>query len=335
MDSGRYILGPEVVAFEEEFAAFCGARHCLGVASGTDALVLALTALGAGPERPVWTAANAGFYTATAAGLVGAPLRFFDVDPATALPPADLVLPLAAAGQIFVATHLYGNAVDEAVFRAARAKGMSIVEDCSQAHGARVSGKPVGSLGDVAAFSFYPTKNLGAFGDGGAIVTSDDGLAAELALLRQYGWSPKYVVTRERASNSRLDEVQASMLRVSLALLPDWNRRRRDIGAAYAKTAAGARLLTRHGENDATHLAVLTSERRDAVREQLKTLGIATDIHYPVPDHQQPAIGRRLDQDVSLPVTERLARTVFSVPLYPELTDEEVRDVCSALDQVS
>lgn len=332
LGSGRIVLGPHVSGFEAEFAAYCGVPRAVSVANGTDGLVLALRALGAGPQRAIWTVANAGFYTATAARLVGAELNFFDIDPNSHVAPASLRLPESARGQVLVLTHLYGNPVPPEVFAEGRRLDMLILEDCSQAHGAIVSGKRVGGIGDVGVFSLYPTKNLGAFGDGGIIVSRSDEIADHVSRLRTYGWSSKYTVSAPFGTNSRLDEVQAAMLRISLRKLEDWNAVRREIVEQYSDALGGrTKMVTRFDRDAAAHLAVLELDDRDALRSALVEKQIGTDIHYPIPDHRQQVLAHEVDRFMPLPVTESACSRILSLPLYPELTKAEVERVVSAL----
>jgi dTDP-3-amino-2,3,6-trideoxy-4-keto-D-glucose/dTDP-3-amino-3,4,6-trideoxy-alpha-D-glucose/dTDP-2,6-dideoxy-D-kanosamine transaminase len=334
LNSGRIVLGPHVSGFEAEFADYCGVPRAVSVANGTDGLVLALRALGAGPDRSIWSVANAGFYTATAARLIGAELNFFDIDPNTHVAPASLQLPESARGQVLVLTHLYGNPVPPDVFAEGRRLGMLILEDCSQAHGASVSGKRVGGLGDVGVFSLYPTKNLGAFGDGGIIVSRSDEIADHVLRLRTYGWSSKYTVASPFGMNSRLDEVQAAMLRISLSKLENWNAVRREIVEQYADAVRGrARMVTRFDRDAVAHLAVLELDDREALRAALAQRQIGTDIHYPIPDHRQEVLAHEAGRFAPLPVTEKASSRILSLPLYPELTKTEVERVVSALQE--
>ncbi|MET0434558.1 MAG: DegT/DnrJ/EryC1/StrS family aminotransferase [Cellulomonas sp.] len=331
--SGWLVHGPEHTAFESELAAYLGAGRVLGVASGTDALEIALRAV-TDPARPVVvTAANCGGYTTTAARRAGLTPRYADVDPETHLLTAATVEPVLdeRVGTVVV-THLYGRAADVAPLRElCAARGIRLLEDCAQSAGARTGEGMAGALADVATFSFYPTKNLGAIGDGGAIATSDPAVAERVARLRQYGWSGKYQIAEDGGRNSRLDELQAAVLRTRLARLDAGNARRRAIVAHYAERASErVHVLPADGDGHVGHLAVLTTPDRDALREHLAADGIGHDVHYPVPDHHQPAFAAEYAGTV-LPVTERLAAEVLSVPCFPELTDDEVARVGDAL----
>lgn len=331
--SGWLVHGPEHAAFEAELAAYLGTDRVLGVASGTDALEIALRAV-TDPARPVVvTAANCGGYTTTAARRAGLTPRYADVDPQTHLLTAATVEAVLddRVGTVVV-THLYGRAADVAPLRALCAeRGIRLLEDCAQSAGARTPQGAAGALGDVATFSFYPTKNLGAVGDGGAIATSDPEVAERVARLRQYGWSGKYLIAQDGGRNSRLDELQAAVLRTRLVRLDAGNARRREIIGHYAARASDRlHVLPADGPGHVGHLAVLTTEHRDALREHLTALGIGHDVHYPTPDHRQPAFAAE-HAGTSLPVTERLATQVLSVPCFPELSDAEVARVGDAL----
>jgi aminotransferase EvaB len=332
--SGWYVQGPEHQAFEQEFAAYVGAEHCIGVANGTDALELALKALDPGPGSVVVTAANAGMYSSTAIRRAGLRPRYADVDPTTLLLTADTVdFVLDDDVSVVVVTHLYGRLADVAGIRdVLRDRGIALLEDCAQAAGAGAPGNRAGSLGDVAAFSFYPTKNLGAFGDGGAVTTSREDVAARARRLRMYGWTAKYEVGEDGGRNSRLDEMQAALLRVQLFHLDQWNESRRAVIARYVAAAEGTsvRVLPAEGPEHVAHLAVVVADDRDAARAALAAAGVQTDVHYPIPDHhQKPFVGDHAD--TSLPVTEERSGQIFSLPCFPELTADEIDRVCAAL----
>ena len=341
--SGYYIGGPEVAAFTDAFAAYCGAQHCIGVGNGTDALEIALRAAGVGAGDEVITVANAGGYATTAILAIGAVPIYVDIDPETHL------LDVSAVGdavseqtRAIVVTHLYGAPVDVASVRTALtgagAAPVAIIEDCAQAHGATVRGQRVGSLGDAAAFSFYPTKNLGALGDAGAVVTSSPSTANAAAALAQYGWADqRYHASVTGGRNSRLDPIQAAALAVKLAELDVMNARRRAIAARYADALAavdGIRLLHADlaaGSASIFHLAVLDCDDRVTVAGILEAAGVQTAIHYPNPDHEQPAYDGRFVVRGSLDNTERAAERVLTIPCHPLLSDAEVERVCAAL----
>jgi dTDP-4-amino-4,6-dideoxygalactose transaminase len=334
IDSGWFLLGPETEQFEATFATACASAHGIGVANGTDALELALRSVGCGPGDEVLMVANAGMYAATAALAIGATPVFVDVDPATLLiqpaPAAALAGPRTRAA---VATHLYGNVVDVEGLRAVLRPDVAVVEDCAQAHGATLRARPVGSLGDVAAFSFYPTKNLGALGDAGMVVTGDDRIADRARALRQYGWTSRYYSTLPGGRNSRIDEIQAAVL---LAVLPDLaerNARRVAIQARY-QDELGDRLAfvaTTPGAEPVAHLCVARHPDRDALVAGLGAAGVAAAVHYPIADHEQPALDARPFRQGSLTVTEQACREVISLPCFPDLTDDEVSQVIAAV----
>ncbi len=337
VESGWLVHGPEHRAFEAELAGFLGVEHVLGVASGTDALELALRAVVPADRPVVVTAANCGGYTTTAARRAGFEVRYADVDASTHLLTADGVAEVldAQVGAVVV-THLYGRSADIAAVRAVcEPLGVRVVEDCAQALGAHRPEGRVGSLADIAAFSFYPTKNLGALGDGGAVATGSADLGEVVRELRQYGWQGKYTIGRTGGVNSRLDEVQAAVLRTRLPRLDAGNARRREVLAAYGAAAGdGVRVLPADGPEHAAHLAVVVCDRRDELAAHLLAAGVRTDVHYPIPDHRQPALAGAY-AEVTLPVTERLAGQVLSLPLFVELSDTEVAQVCAALRSFS
>lgn len=330
-----YVLGAEVEAFEETFAGYCGAAHGIGVGNGTDALELALRALGVAPGQDVLLAANAGFYGTTSAKLVGARPVYVDVDPETlCLCPRALAARLESAkpGAIIV-THLYGQlAAIEQIADLAERHRVPLVEDVAQAHGARRAGRVAGSFGSAGCFSFYPTKNLGALGDGGAIVCQDDALAARLRALRQYGWSRKYHNDLPLGRNSRLDEMQAAILNDKLPGLDQANAERREIARRYCEAFSALPLLLPPslGTDFVAHLFVVRTPRRDALREFLSAQGIATDVHFPVPDHRQ-AVHASEYAGVNLPHTEAACRSVLSLPCYPGMAEADQQKVVSAV----
>lgn len=333
--SGWFVLGPEHDAFQSELAAYLGVQYALGVGNGTDALQLALTALGVVRGDAVLTVANAGGYTSTAVRALGAEPVYADVDPVTLLLDRDTVAAtvdrLGRLPAAIVVTHLFGSTADAAgIVEWARERSIPVVEDCAQSLGARVGDTMAGAFGDIATTSFYPTKNLGALGDGGAVLTNDDALAARVRSLRQYGWSTKYRAETAGGINSRLDELQAAVLRVKLPHLDAWNQRRRDIHRRYEEAVGpGGRLVNTAGESYVGHLAVLDCDDRAHAQSLLAEHAVAWDIHYPIPDHRQPLVAD-LPQP-SLPATERAAERILSVPLFPELSDDEVARVAQVL----
>jgi dTDP-4-amino-4,6-dideoxygalactose transaminase len=342
LSSGWYILGSELRAFEAEFAAWLGVSSVIGCGNGTDAIALALRGLGVGPGCSVVTVSHTAVATVAAIEMTGATPVLVDIDPVHYTMDPDAlrrVLEQPPAGlpkiRAVVVVHLYGQTADlERIVPLCREHGVAVIEDCAQAHGARLYGKRVGTFGDAATFSFYPTKNLGAFGDGGAVAVPDPGLAQRIAALRQYGWHRHYI-SDEVGVNSRLDEVQAAILRVKLGYLDRQNARREQIAAAYTAALEGGSLRPPQQRADADHvyhLYVTRSHDRDRAQAMLKEQGIGTGIHYPAPVHLQPAYAGRVALGPGgCPETEVAAREILSLPLYPELTDTEVETVCGAL----
>lgn len=336
LQSGWFVLGPEVTAFEQEFAAYCGSAHCVSLANGTDALELALRALGIGPGKTVLTVANAGMYSSVGILATGATPLYADISADTLLLDAAEVKRLLDQRSVdaIIVTHLYGLLADiEDIVRLAKTRGIPVVEDCAQAHGAMRAGKKAGSFGDIACFSFYPTKNLGALGDGGAIATSRQDLADRVRQLRQYGWGGKYHVALPGGRNSRLDEMQAAILRIKLPLLDRWNSRRRDIATRYSQGIKHPKITTPkvHGTEYVAHLFVIRTAERDRLRQHLTTNGIPTDVHYPVPDYAQAAY-RHLFNGMDLPVTEHACAEVLTLPCFPEMTDAEVDNIIARVN---
>lgn len=337
LDSGYAVLGAQHSAFEQELAAYLGAADAIGVASGTDALELAIKAVMPEGRSVVLTAANAGAYTSTATVRAGFTPRYADVDADTLCLTAETIsAALTDEVGVVVVTHLYGYLGEMAAIRSlCDERGVSLVEDCAQAIGATRPDGRAATFGDAATFSFYPTKNLGAIGDGGAVVPRSPEIADRLRQLRQYGWQGKYNAALPGGTNSRLDELQAAFLRIRLPLVDGFNQRRRDIIARYvdAATTLDSDLLTvlpATGEHHAGHLAIARSTRRDRVREQLAAAGVATDVHFPLPDYAQPAFAR-FAPDTALPVTTEACGQILSLPLFPELRDEEVDRVVEAI----
>jgi len=336
LDRSWLVLGPEVDAFEKAFASYVGVDFCRTVANGTDALELGLRALGVLSGDKVATVANAGFYTSTAVLAIGALPLYMDVELQTRVVSLrEIERALQEGVKAIVVTHLYGQAVPEiaAIAACCKSSGVVLVEDCAQAHGALVFGKQVGSFGDLGCFSFYPTKNLGALGDGGAVVCKDSAMAGKVTRLRQYGWSAKYQVEMAGARNSRLDEMQAAILSEFLPHLDSWNRRRREIAASYTtKIHNPSVTLPPVGDQDyVAHLYVVRTTDRSSLQAHLRNLDIASDVHYPIPDNRQPIFGDRFTS-AALPNTERLAKEVLTLPCYPEMTDDDVQQVVTAVN---
>lgn len=332
---GNFILGEEVSAFEREFADYCKISHSIGVASGTEALQLALLACDIGRGDDIIVPAHTAVATIAAIHAAGANPLLVDVDPNRyTLDPALLARACTPRTRAIIPVHLYGCPADLLpILQFARKQDILVVEDCAQAHGAVYQGRKVGSWGDLAAFSFYPTKNLGGFGDGGAVLTGDPARAEKVRLLRQYGWAEHYI-SSVRGINSRLDELQAAILRVKLKYLDEWNATRGKLAGLYYELLSGTELTLPAQPGDSSHVFhqfVVRHPRRDALREHLKDLGIQTLVHYPVPIHLQPAYADLGRPAGSLPVAERISREVLSLPLYPELTEGNVVRISRAI----
>jgi dTDP-4-amino-4,6-dideoxygalactose transaminase len=334
LDSGWYILGGEVEAFEKEFALHFDFGGAAGVANGTDAIALALRTIGVGRGDRVATVSHTAVATVAAIEMVGAAPVFVDITSDTYTMDADaLVRTLEAQGPIkaVIAVHLYGHPADiPAILQIANRFGVLVVEDCAQSHGAKLNERFAGCMGDVATFSFYPTKNLGAFGDGGMVVARDVELVQQVRRLRQYGWGSRYV-SDVAGVNSRLDELQAAILRVRLPYLDAGNQRRAAIAAAYDKGLAGIGLVlptTHAGATHVYHQYVVRHHDRDRFQARLKSKGIGTNIHYPVPVHRQPAYAGRCAIDpAGLDTTDAVATHILSLPMYPELSDDMVAHI--------
>lgn len=335
LSSGQYILGPEVQSFEEEFAQFIGVRFGIGVASGTDALYLALRAVGVGPGDEVITVPHTAVATVVAIEMCGATPVLVDIDLDTyTLSPDSLESAITPRTKAIIPVHLYGCPADMGpILEIARRHGVFVIEDCAQAHGAMYQGKRVGSIGDLAAFSFYPTKNLGAIGDGGFVATDDPNLAERVILMRQYGWREKYV-SEIPGWNSRLDELQAAILLVKLRFLKKANQRRRLLAKTYNHLLVHTPVVIpveRHGDYHVYHQYVIRHQQRNELRAFLAKRSISTLVHYPVPIHLQPAYKGRLGDVGSFPASEQAAREVLSLPLYPELREDDVTTVAQAI----
>lgn len=344
-ESGKWVLGDENEKFSREFAAYCGASYCLPAASGTDALELALrAALGDfAPEDPpeVITAANAGGYTTAACRIIGAVPVYADIVRESGL--IDLESLKSCLGpkvKAVVLTHLYGGAVDVPAVRDMLAREgyghVSIIEDCAQAHGAKARGMRAGGLGDLSAFSFYPTKNLAAMGDAGAVLTSNQALFERAKALSQYGWKRKYETVVPGGRNSRMDELQAAVLRYFLPYLDEWNAKRKTIYTRYKKSAGAGLLPLDHAGGDyAAHLAVFRAREREKFMRFMEERGIGVSIHYPVLDSDQPgwaALPSRIDPLRGLAHSREAARTAVSLPCFPFLSAEELDYICSVLE---
>ncbi len=336
-ESGWYVLGTEVTSFEREFAEYCGVAFAIGVANGTEALELALRAVDIDQGQRVALVANAGGYSTVAINSIGAVPVYVDVDATSfTMDVAALEVTLHQHDiRAIIVTHLYGRVANIAeIAHLALTKGIKLIEDCAQAHGAIRHGKKTGSWGHVSCFSFYPTKNLGALGDGGAVVTNDPGVASRVKQLRQYGWESKYRSTVAYGRNSRLDELQAAILRVKLPYLNGWNARRVAIAASYDSTIHHPQIVLPgiFGEDHVAHLYVIRTSQRESLSQHLRAREIPHDVHYPLPDYRQPLFGERFANTL-LPVTELLCKQVLTLPCFPEMTDKEVNSVATAINE--
>ena len=340
LDGGVYVLGREVEVFEAAFADFVGVAHAIGVASGTDAIEIALRACGIGSGDLVFSVSHTAVATIAAIERAGATPVLVDVEPGTyTMAPRELLRalqsPLAGRPAAVLPVHIYGQPAElSALTEIARIHGLRLIEDCAQSHGALYRGRAVGSFGDIACFSFYPTKNLGALGDGGMVVTNDPALAAALREIREYGWRERYVSARA-GINSRLDPIQAAILGVKLRSLEADNARRQVVADRYDTGLTGLPLALPARRPQATHVFhqyVIRLAERDALRAALQAAGIGSGIHYPVPVHQQPAYSGRLACGPSgLGVTERAAPQILSLPIYPQISDEAVDRVIAEI----
>ena len=334
-----FVGGEEVRNFEAEFAAYCETKACVGVGNGTDAIYLTLRAMGVGPGDEVITVAQTFIATSEAISMTGARPVFVDIKEDTMLmDPALLEQAITPRTKVIVPVHLYGQTCDlDAIMEIAYRHGLKVIEDAAQAHGARWRGRRAGSIGDAACFSFYPGKNLGAFGDGGAVVSQDEDLIERIRMLADHGRLKKYTHKVEGV-NSRLDGLQAAILRVKLRHLDEWNQSRRRHADFYFETLSGSELRMPVVDENAQpvwHLFVVRVSDREAFQQKLKDEGIATGVHYPIPLHLQPAY-EYLDIPLgSLPVTEQVSREVVSLPMYPELTEEQLAKVAGSIATVA
>ena len=325
VESGRFIGGEECASLEAEFAAYCGAAHACGVANGTDALTLALRACEVGPGDEVVTVANTFIGTGEAILLCGARPVFVDVDPETfTMDPGRLEGALSSRTRVILPVHVYGHPADMVpIMEVAERHGLRVLEDAAQAHGATLGGRRAGSLGHAACFSFYPSKNLGAYGDAGMVISSDAAFVGHVRRLANHGAGSHRYEHLVAGTNSRLDALQAAVLRVKLRHLDQWNDERRERVAAYTRALEATPGLTvpreRPGARSAWHLYTLRVRERERLRAHLAARGIATAVHYPRPIHLQPAMAAAGSRPGDLPVSERLSEEALSLPLYPEL----------------
>jgi dTDP-3-amino-3,4,6-trideoxy-alpha-D-glucose transaminase len=336
LTSGWYVLGTEVEAFEQEFATYLGGGNAIGVANGTDAVELALRAAGIGRGDEVITVAHTAVATVCAIERAGASPVFVDIHPTDYCIDATAIASAVTQNtRAIVAVHLYGQPARLRELRAiADRNGLLLIEDCAQAHGARYAGLPLGTFGDLAAFSFYPTKNLGGFGDGGMVFSRDSNMADRVRRLRNYGQSQRYVHIDTGGFNSRLDELQAAMLRISLTSLETDNAERRTLADRYfGRLRLPALPCSRPETDHVYHLFVVRHPDRDYLRQRLAVRGIETLVHYPLPVHLQPAFAHLGGMPGELPETERASREVLSLPLYPGLTAAEQDEVVLAVNE--
>ena len=326
LDNGNYILGPEVEAFEAEFASFTGAQYAAGVANGTDAIELALLAAGVGPGDYVATVSHTAVATLSAIRRMGASPLFVDIDPDFFTMSLDSLAEVMALKNIkaIIVVHIYGQMAEiHQILSLAQKENIIVIEDCAQAHGAKIGSQMAGSIGDIGCFSFYPTKNLGALGDGGALVTSNASYAKKIKSLRQYGWEERYISSIQ-GINSRLDEMQAAILRVKLPHLEHDNQNRNNIANIYSKNLVNHDLIKvpviRENSFHVYHQYVVLSSKRNLIMEEMKKENITFGLHYPKPVHHQSAFALEEYKIVGLPVTDRLASEILSFPMFPELS---------------
>jgi dTDP-4-amino-4,6-dideoxygalactose transaminase len=333
--SGRFILGPEVEAFEREFASFVGTEHCVGVGNGLDAIELALRALDVGSADEVIVPSNTYIATWLAVSRIGARIVPVEPDPRTFnLDPGRVEEAITPRTRAIVAVHLYGQPADMTSLREiAASRGIRLIEDAAQAHGASDYGRAVGSLGDAAAWSFYPSKNLGALGDAGAVTTNDPDVAMHVRALRNYGSTTKYV-NEIKGVNSRLDELQAAILRAKLPYLVEWNERRRTVASTYVRCLQGTEITlpsVAPGMDPVWHLFVVRSPSRDRLQRHLAASGVETLIHYPIPPHRQAAYADLHIPEGAFPISEQIHRECLSLPMGPHLSDSQVAEVVDAV----
>lgn len=335
LDSAAFILGPETLAFEEEFATYCGTAYAVGVNSGTSALHLALLAAGVGPGDEVITVPFTFIATAAAVSYTGAKPVFVDIDPRTCcMDPTRIEDAITSRTKVIIPVHLYGHPADmDPILEIAARRGLTVIEDAAQAHGAKHKGRTAGSMGRLGCFSFYPGKNLGACGEGGAVVTDDPELARTLRMLRDWGQERKYH-HELLGFNYRMEGLQAAALRIKLRRLEQWTEARRSRAALYDALLADSGVALPYESPDcrhARHVYAIRHARRDELQQYLADAGIQTGVHYPIPVHLQKAYAQLGHSAGDFPVSERAASETLSLPLYPELRDEAVAEVCEAV----
>lgn len=338
IESGWFVLGKEVEKFETAFSDYCGTSHCVSVANGTEALELAIKSVNLGSGKRIATVANGGMYSTLAILSAGSIPVYIDIDPKTLTMSKSALANAMAQNEIdgIIVTHLYGQLADVTIFDIAKHNNLPIIEDCAQSHGATRDFKKAGSFGDVGCFSFYPTKNLGAMGDGGAVVTNSAQINQELMKLRQYGWDKKYYVVKSGCRNSRLDEIQAGILNIKLEYLDEWNSKRRQIVDSVIKDCGNLRNISFPGcvdESYVAHLFIVRSTKRDLLRDFLKEKKIPCDIHYPIPDYKQKIFEHDILYKISLPNTEKASEEILTIPCFPEMTNIEISYIASALKE--
>ena len=334
LDSGWYILGREVRSFEDEFANYLGVTHGIGVGSGTEAIHLALSSCGIGSGDEVITVSHTAVATVAAIELTGATPVLVDIDPDFySIDPEKIELAITSHTKAIIPVHIYGHPADmDPIIEIADKYNLKIIEDCAQAHGAKYKQKHVGSIGDIGCFSFYPTKNLGALGDGGIVVTNNEKLAEKAKLLREYGWAERYV-SHFAGWNTRLDEIQASVLRIKLKYLDEDNLKRMHLAEIYKKELINNNLILpkqREFSTHVYHLFVIRSSKRNELVAYLKDKGVSALIHYPIPVHLQPAY-RQLQRGNALRETEKSMKEILSLPIYPELSESKVHMIIGTI----
>ncbi len=336
LDSNNYILGNEVKKFEKNFSKYLNIKYCIAVGNGTDALEIALRACGIKAGHMVATVANAGMYTSSALLAIGAKPFFLDVELCSqCVSKHEVERALIAGVDAVVVTHLYGRAVSDiaTISYLCKSYNIPLIEDCAQAHGAKISKKYAGTFGDISTFSFYPTKNLGGIGDSGAIITNDNIMGEKVKKLRQYGWNKKYNVTEIAGRNSRMDEIQAAVLSIFLPDLDINNFKRREIANKYSSNIKNEKIKTPKisGEEYVAHLFVIRTKRRQDLIRYLKENGVSSDVHYPIPDHFQIALKEKFGH-LSLVNTERLSKEVLSLPCYPNMMKKDINKIINLVN---